>query len=404
MRGRLSLWIVLATLIAGFSLTIGAPLLAQEPSAEPPQRTVDLAAGFNGFTYSGAEAVPPHAIMAGLSDADALLALFRFDAATQSFTVWRPGTPFLNTLDSVAPLDALFLHLERPASWTGPAPAFDAGSLTLATGFNLIPTLSRDRQSPASVFADSPGVTAVFHLSAATQAYTSYRPDGLSALNTLEELPRFSALWVLSGAESVLAYDAFPGAPVIGEVQPLGQGSDGLSSVLLRDAVWTGEPIVTLAGEMAVSHVLCEGTAIVATLETPTQAPSLSVDLRSAGAVARTSLLVPAADSDALALAVSAARQLVDECIADPTARDGLLQPLDAAAAKIEAGDIEGAFADFEAFLGAVGESEALSGTEQEAFTDIGAALVETVGTIVPSLFDRIAQLFGALFPIGIFF
>ena len=113
---------------------------------------------------------------------------------------------------------------------------------------------------------------------------------------------------------------------------------------------------------------------------------------------------MPAADSDALALAVSAARQLVDECIADPTARDGLLQPLDAAAAKIEAGDIEGAFADFEAFLGAVGESEALSGTEQEAFTDIGVALVETVGTIVPSLFDRIAQLFGALFPIGIFF
>lgn len=404
MRARFSPWIVLATLIGGFSLTIGAPLLAQEPSPAPAQRTVDLAAGFNGFTYSGAEAVPPHALMAGLSDADALLALFRFDADSQSFTVWRPGTPFLNTLDSVAPLDALFLHLERPASWTGPAPAFAAGSLRLAAGFNLIPTLSRDGRSPASVFADSPSVTAVFHLNAATQAYTSYRPGALPALNTLEELPRLSALWVWSDAESVLAYDAFPGAPVIGEVQPLGQGSDGLSSVLLRNAVWTGEPIVTLAGQTAVSHVLCEGTAIVATLETPTQATSLSVDLRSAGAVARTSLALPAVDSDALALAVSAARQLVDECITDPTTRTGLLQPLDAAAAKIEAGDIEGAFADFEAFLGAVGESEALSDAEQEAFTDVGAALVETIGTIVPSLFDRIAQLLGALIPIGIFF
>ncbi len=378
---------------------------AAAEGAEAGTRVVVFAPGFNGFTYTGGEPIAPEGLLAGLDDPESLLAVFKFEDG--AFTAWRPGPAFLNSLESVEPLDALFLQFATVASWEGPAAAFEAGQLSLSSGFNFVPALMTDGAAASELVSGASGVDGVFLLDAATQGYDIYRPAAPAALNTLEALPRFDGVWVLASDETALNYPGFAGPPSISRVDPPLAGATGIASMTLHGtwgsdvAVWAGW------GESradATASAFCAGAALQAQFD-PALAATGSVDLylRSDGATTRAAVALDAASNEGLAAAIASTRELVTQCVEAGAEQDALLAHLDAAAAKVAADDVEGALGDLEAYLGAVAVSESIAEEERAAYTDVGESLVLAVGALIPSLFQSIAELFGALIPIGIF-
>ena len=78
-------------------------------------RSVELGAGYNLVAWTGdARAVSEAADGLG----DALVAIYAFDAASQRFQTYRPGSPsFLNELEAISPGQAVWVEVSAPAVW-----------------------------------------------------------------------------------------------------------------------------------------------------------------------------------------------------------------------------------------------------------------------------------------------
>ena len=174
--------------------------------------TVELQAGTNRFPYTGAPGADPSILLNRLADADALGALFQFDAPTQGWLVWRPGAPaFLNSLDELGANAPLFLQLSRATMWSGPANPWAAGQWSLVPGFTAVTFLGPDATAVNDALAqvgDPSALDAIFRLDAATQTWQSFRPGQPAFLNTFETLNRFDVLMVLASQPTAWAFDA----------------------------------------------------------------------------------------------------------------------------------------------------------------------------------------------------
>ena len=81
-----------------------------------------LVPGFTAVTFLGADATAVDDARAQVGDPSALDAIFRLDAATQTWQSFRPGQPaFLNTFETLNRFDVLMVLANQPTAW-----AFDA--------------------------------------------------------------------------------------------------------------------------------------------------------------------------------------------------------------------------------------------------------------------------------------
>ena len=97
----------------------GGALWPQTRSDGP--RTVSLRTGFNLVTWTGPDATPVGVAIAGLGPAMETLLLW--DAASQRFRSFSPDVPsVLNTVTALNYGDAMWLLVNRTATWRQPAP------------------------------------------------------------------------------------------------------------------------------------------------------------------------------------------------------------------------------------------------------------------------------------------
>ncbi len=100
----------------GLLIFVTAPdgVVWQRPMTVAP-RSVELGAGYNLVAWSG-DARSVAEATGGLGDA--LLAIYAFDAASQRFESYRPGSPsFLNELEAISPGQAVWVEVSAPAVW-----------------------------------------------------------------------------------------------------------------------------------------------------------------------------------------------------------------------------------------------------------------------------------------------
>ena len=84
------------------------------------QRDLPLVAGFNFEIWTGPDLTPIADAIAGLGDA--LVAVFMWDAATQSYQTFRTAGPaFTNNLEALVFGRAVWLLLSDDAVWAQPA-------------------------------------------------------------------------------------------------------------------------------------------------------------------------------------------------------------------------------------------------------------------------------------------
>ncbi len=93
-----------------------------------------------GFTPAGWFGPPTAAADAFAPLGDRFQAAFRFDAATQTWQMYRPGPSFLSSLEALAPGDALWILLGAGGrrTWTQPDAPAQARTLALEPGLNFV--------------------------------------------------------------------------------------------------------------------------------------------------------------------------------------------------------------------------------------------------------------------------
>ena len=80
--------------------------------------TLTIATGFTTIGWVGADGVPQDVIDA-IANAGAVVVLFRFNAATQAYDSFRPGSPaFLQSIDAISQYDVFFVQASSGTSIT----------------------------------------------------------------------------------------------------------------------------------------------------------------------------------------------------------------------------------------------------------------------------------------------
>ena len=167
--------------------------------------TFALVGGFNAIVFPGADATPIEEVAAAMGPS--LEAVFRFDAATQTWLVHRPDVvvPGLNTLLTVNQQDVLVVRLPAGAAavsltW---ADALAAGpvSVELPPGFTFVGYTGGAGTALADLLAALPAeVSAAFRYDATTQGYDVFRRGEPAFLSTVTTVDRLDGLFILNGS------------------------------------------------------------------------------------------------------------------------------------------------------------------------------------------------------------
>jgi hypothetical protein len=102
-------------------VTHGARVTFETVSAPAVTETVALAVGCNNVVLTWPDATPTSQVAAAVSPAEALIAVWRFDAAQERFFGFAPQAPQASDLPLVNRLDAVFLCLSAPGTLARPA-------------------------------------------------------------------------------------------------------------------------------------------------------------------------------------------------------------------------------------------------------------------------------------------
>ena len=139
--------------------------------------------------------------------------IFRFDAATQTWQVHRPGVtvPGLNTLLTVRPRDVLFVRLPAGTSgaWAWPN-LLPAGPVTveLWPGFTFLGFTGAETALDDLFAGLGAGVSAAFRFDAAAQRYDTYRRGRGAFLSSFTSVDPFQGLFVVNqGAATTVSWE-----------------------------------------------------------------------------------------------------------------------------------------------------------------------------------------------------
>ena len=174
--------------------------------------TASLVGGFNAVVFPGADTTPIEDVAAAIGTA--LDAVFRFDAGTQTWLVYRPdvAVPALNTLSTVNQRDVLFVLMLAAVSavdltWPdmlGVGPV----SAELAPGFTYVGFSGAVGTSLADLLADAPpGVSAAFRYDAAAQGYDVFRRGEPAFLSTVTSADRLDGLFIVNGTADAVTLE-----------------------------------------------------------------------------------------------------------------------------------------------------------------------------------------------------
>jgi hypothetical protein len=102
-------------------VTHGAQVTFETASAPAETEMVALVAGCNNLVLTWPNGTPTSQVAAAVSPADAVIAVWRFDAAQGRFFGFSPQAPQASDLATVNRLDAVFLCLREPGTLSRPA-------------------------------------------------------------------------------------------------------------------------------------------------------------------------------------------------------------------------------------------------------------------------------------------
>ena len=115
------------------SLLVGAGLLA--PQAEAQSADVTLRAGWNNVVYAGERLPVEEALGAA---AEAVDAVWHWEAASQGWESWFRAAPSLATLEELEPGEAYWLRADREVTWAQPARAEAEALLAVETASGAV--------------------------------------------------------------------------------------------------------------------------------------------------------------------------------------------------------------------------------------------------------------------------
>ncbi|MEE9278186.1 MAG: right-handed parallel beta-helix repeat-containing protein [Dehalococcoidia bacterium] len=140
-----------------------------------PEQPIVLSAGFTPAGWFGPATLTPEAFA---PVGARLQAAFRFEATTQTWSVYRPGLPFLSDLAALQPGDALWLLLDAggPVIWTQPAAEPEARAVTLQRGLNFVTWTGPPAAAAAALVALGESVEIVFRWNAAAGQFDIVLP------------------------------------------------------------------------------------------------------------------------------------------------------------------------------------------------------------------------------------
>ena len=175
--------------------------------AEPALVTVSLVGGFNAVVFTGADGTPAEDVAAAVGPG--LDSIFRFDAASQGWLVFRSDAPIpaLNTLSVINQRDALFLRLFPGATaafaWPDLLPGGAADAI-LQAGFTFVGYTGAEGISVNTLIANTPGITALFLFNEESQQWRANRPGQPSFLSNFFAVDRLRGLFVFNPTASPL--------------------------------------------------------------------------------------------------------------------------------------------------------------------------------------------------------
>jgi hypothetical protein len=106
--------------VVGCFVTPGARVTFETTSAPAETETVALVAGCNNLVLTWPNGTPTSQVAAAVSPAEALIAVWQFDAAQGRFFGFAPQAPQASDLTMVNRLDAVFLCLREPGTLARP--------------------------------------------------------------------------------------------------------------------------------------------------------------------------------------------------------------------------------------------------------------------------------------------
>ena len=178
-----------------------------------PTVTFSLIGGFNALVFPGADGTPIADVATAIGSITD--AIFRFDADTQSWLVYRPEVvvPGLNTLATANQRDVLLVRLAAGGvatlTWDDALSA-EPVRVALLPGFTFVGFSGGDGTALADLLAMLPaGVDAAFRYEAPIQAYGVFRRSQPSFLSTFTSADRLDALFIrnTTPSTSVLSWE-----------------------------------------------------------------------------------------------------------------------------------------------------------------------------------------------------
>lgn len=197
-------WVaVVATVSATGKVTIVIDHLTVFAVFETPAVNVAFGPGLSPVTFAGASGTSVADFVASFRVAVA--EVWRFDAATQGYQVFRPTGPvFANTLSTLTNRDTLFVRLESGAFTNvvlnDVIPALSGTrAVTLRPGFTLVSFGVADGTSIEALL-DGSGLTRAFRWDPVSQVWDTFFGGQPAFLSSFSTINRLDAVFIFNGS------------------------------------------------------------------------------------------------------------------------------------------------------------------------------------------------------------
>ena len=192
----------------GLALLGPTPGTFRSAAADVVEREILLGPGYNQVVYTG-----PQVNAAEVAEAvPGLRSVLRWDALAQGYKAYSPLLPAAgNSLERIAPGDALWVDVATRSQWTMPV-VEGPGTRTLHAGWNLVGWTDRAVADTAALFAPvGDRLRAAYRFDAATGFTPIYSPLLPAALAS-PGVERYDLLWLQVSTDPPLTWQITPEA------------------------------------------------------------------------------------------------------------------------------------------------------------------------------------------------
>ena len=176
-------------------------------------RSVDLNAGFQALTHSGAE-LPVADFLQLFASPAAVDGIFLWDILDQGWTSWRAGLPDpLQAVSVIGQNTPMLLLLNAATTYSSEVLAHQSGEWSIINGLTSMAFLGPADTAIGDALTRIGGGTSyvdvIFRFNNPGQSWDSYRSALPAGLNLLQMLSRYDFLLVVGNFPSSWSYDAF---------------------------------------------------------------------------------------------------------------------------------------------------------------------------------------------------